>query len=206
MTTRQYPLGDLAQIRTGFQARGQMVRDRNGNARLVHARDVSSNVSMAGLLDYAKLQRVLVDPGAAVEHWLAPGHILFFGRVGQRHATLIRSDVPSDVLADKVFFVISLNQPDILPAYLTWHLNSGPAQRHFAATDSGSVHSIITKQALAALPVPVPRVAVQETVAEAWQLLLIKQRAALEALDTEGEYIRARLELAAWRGGDARLF
>jgi hypothetical protein len=196
------PLESLAKVRTGMQSRGYEKRsgDQPGdaNARLIQARDVGPGLS----IDYAHLAKVHADVKLAARHWLAQDQILFFGRVGQRYAVLLEGSIPTDLLADKVFFVIHDVKKNMIRAdYLSWFLNSPRACAYFNAHETGSPHGIISKSVLQKLPVPVPDITTQAAVAETWGCWNIKYRLATKALQSEGRLIAARLENAAW--GDA---
>lgn len=198
------PLGVLVDIRTGMQARGyeKNIKEypiKDANARLIQAKDVGPDLT----IDYDNLQSVHADLKLAAKHWLAKEQILFFGRVGQRYAILLAGKVPPNLLADKVFFVIQdLDETLVRADYLTWFLNSARAGLHFKAHETGSLHGIITKAALKKLPVPLPDMAIQSVVAETWTCWNNKLRLAKKALRSEGRFISARLEQAAW-GADA---
>lgn len=196
-------LKDMAEIRTGMQARGYekisvQNQTEDANARLIQAKDVTADLA----IDHDQLQPIRANPKLAAKHWLAHGQILFFGRVGQRYAIYLDGKTPPDLLADKVFFVIhNVRTAEVRADYLTWFLNSAQAQAHFNAHETGSRHGIISKSALQTLLVPVPDLKTQAAVAQAWACWSTKLRLAKKALDSEGRFIAARLEQAAWGAG-----
>ena len=192
-------LAELADISTGIQSRGyerkRTDRGEECDARLIQARDVTTDLT----LDHERLTPLRIDVKLADRHRLQAGQVLFFGRVGQRYAVLIEENAHQDLLADKVFFVMKVKEKSQLsPEYLAWFLNSDLPRNHFNAHESGSVHGIISKATLGALPVPLPDLEVQKHIGEAWACWRNKKRAVLDALNSEGELIAARLERAAW--------
>ena len=192
-------LAELADISTGMQSRGyerkRTDKVEECDARLIQARDVTTDLTLA----HERLTPLRIDVKLADRHRLQPGQVLFFGRVGQRYAVLIEETAPRDLLADKVFFVMRVKMGKLLrPEYLAWFLNSDLPRNHFNAHESGSVHGIISKATLGSLPMPLPDLEVQKHIGEAWACWRNKKRAVLDALNSEGELIAARLERAAW--------
>ncbi|PTN31770.1 restriction endonuclease subunit S [Desulfonatronum sp. SC1] len=194
-------LGDLVKIRTGIQSGGSAKKRRDTakecDARVIKVRDVTSEHT----IDYERLTTISTDADLAEKHWLKSGQVLFFGRMGQRYTVLIEGDVPQGVLVDKFFFVITIrNREQVRPDYLAWFLNSGPAQKFFKANESGSPHGFISKATLDKLPIDLPGLDIQERIGAVWSRWKRKKQAVLEALDSEGQLIAAKLDQAAWSG------
>mgnify|MGYP000867997747 FL=1 len=97
------------------------------------------------------------------KHLLFPGDVLFAAKGSNNFATTYLSNYPAAV-ASSSFFVIQLFDKNILPEFLTWMLNSPPAQEYFKSKAKGSAIPSVTKTALEELVVPIPTIEIQQKI------------------------------------------
>lgn len=67
-------------------------------------------------------------------------------------------------VASSSFFVIHLFDQIILPEFLSWILNSIPAQEYFKSKAKGSAIPSVTKKALEDMIIPIPPIETQKMI------------------------------------------
>jgi restriction endonuclease S subunit len=147
-TTNLKPLGDIADIRTGYTFRERVEEiSKNGNAHIAQIKDVRSlwektNTSLCWPQQLPKIcwqgkDNAFVNPGSV----LLPAR----GSKGGyfRASYLISSDEedPLPVVVSSQFLVITPKE-SVLPEFLCWSLNQ-PAMQYWLAEGAGSQGSSI---------------------------------------------------------------
>ena len=111
-----------------------------------------------------------LDSNTKIEkHLLRKGDILFAAKGSKNFAAWYENDkIPA--VASTSFFVIRLNDKNILPGYLTWFLNHPGTQILLKGQARGSSIASISKAVLSELEIPIPTVKKQELILRIFKL------------------------------------
>ena len=110
-----------------------------------------------------------LDANAKIEkHLLKKGDILFAAKGSKNFAACYDNDKPA--VASTSFFVIRLNDKNVLPEYLTWFLNHPSTQALLKAQAIGSSIASISKSVLSELKIPIPNIQKQELILRIFKL------------------------------------
>ena len=124
---------------------------------MIQTRDLSD-----GKLDMSLLDRIKSD-GSNGYSLLKSGDVLFKAKSRNPVAAAIMEEIPPTI-ATSHFFILTLTDAGILPAYLAWYLNQRPAQRHFKSMAAGTRVPIVNLKSLKELEVAVPEPEIQNTI------------------------------------------
>jgi len=106
--------------------------------------------------------------------FLRKGDILFSGK-GNRNYAVVWNDQIQNAVASATFFVMSIENGEILPNYLAWYLNSSKAQTYFREHVRATTIFTISKQVLDNLTVIVPSIEIQEKIVKIAQHYLYEK-------------------------------
>ena len=162
-------LGTLAQIRTGYPFRGRIERVEDGNCPLVQMGDVQANVGVV-----ADVQARVSLPDGAGKHELHYGDVLFVAR-GTRNVAATFAGTADNTIATPHLFVLTPRDSVEFGDYLTWYLNLPDTQAEIRAMRTGSAVQFIPMSRLAQLKIPVPSVAVQQSIVRLQEGILHEQ-------------------------------
>ncbi len=143
-------LSQIAEVRPGFPFRSSIIEDVAGDALVVQLKDVSRESGP----DWTTLTRTRLS-GRRPFPFLQDGDILLPIRGGNYFAVHLAA-VPEPAVAGLHFFVLRADKKHILPAFLAWQLNYGPAQEYFKQVQAGSVQLGLRRTDVEQAPVAVP--------------------------------------------------
>ncbi|NQT78292.1 MAG: restriction endonuclease subunit S [Bacteroidetes bacterium] len=147
-------LGHIANIQTGVfakpVARGEIV--------YLQAKHFNERGQLTGLL-HPDLNASQITE----KHLLRQGDILFAAK-GTKNFTALYEGNNMPAVASTSFFVIRLQEMNVLPEYLTWFLNHPNTQRLLKGKARGTSIVSISKSVLAELEIPVPEIQLQELI------------------------------------------
>lgn len=144
------PLSRLAEIRPGFPFRGRIEEDVAGDALVVQLRDVSRESGP----DWSQLTRTRLS-GRKPFPFLQDDDILLPIR-GNSYFAVHLATVPEPTVAASHFFVLRTDRKRLLPAFLVWQLNYGPAQVYFRQMRAGTDQQGLRRSDVEQIPVVVP--------------------------------------------------
>jgi hypothetical protein len=163
-------LGQLAEIRTGYTFRKPAKGTPVTPYLVIQIKDVRTD----GKINAANLVTMNL-PSVSERFFLEAGDILFCARGTRNQAAVFVGDVP-EVVAGAQFFVIKVHGGKVLPEYLAWCINQQSAQKYLATCVHGTYISMIHKESLMELPIPVPSVAFQRKILAVHELALREQK------------------------------
>lgn len=166
---------DYAAVLTGVAFRVGLTHDPDGNALVVQMKDVSPGESP----HWNGMIRTTVRERAT---FLEPDDILLQMRGGKYFAVHLH-ELPEPAVASQHFFILRCSS-ELLPEFLAWQLNRGPAQQYFLQNEAGSAQRSLRRTDIENLPIAVPP--------------LEKQRIFADLAETcrrEDQLLRERLEL-----------
>ena len=102
-------------------------------------------------------------------HLLKKGDVLFAAKGTKNFAAWYEDDeIP--VVASTSFFVIRLQDKNVLPGYLTWFLNHPSTQQLLKAHARGTSIASISKVVLSELKIPIPDIRKQQLILNIYKL------------------------------------
>lgn len=153
---------NISTISAGYPFRGKIPEVTNSGMHVVQMKDIDA--------EYSVHWNTVIETkftGRLSTNWLRSGDILFAARGQRNYAVLIDAEIKErHAVAAPQFFVIRLNQPHIIPEYLSWFLNQSIAQRYFLSNAEGSTTPSIRRQVLETTPIILPSLKQQNTIIE----------------------------------------
>ena len=152
-------LGELAEVQMGYPFRSRIEHDPQGDVAVIQMKDIDD----ANLLHAEAAIRVALPKGKT-HHLLRAGDLLFRSRGRSNGAAQVLEGIGPAVLSAPMLLI---RPHDVLPAYLCWYINAPATQAQLAALAEGTSVRMISAEALKALQVPLPSVAVQQRIVQA---------------------------------------
>ncbi len=103
-------------------------------------------------------------------HFLEKGDLLFIAKGMHNFAAHVDKQLARTVAAAN-FLVIRVNIENVLPEYLAWCINQGPAQAFLKENAKGSYIPSISKRVLSELQIPLPSLELQQKIIRTQQLM-----------------------------------
>jgi restriction endonuclease S subunit len=153
-------LKHITSIQTGVFAKPT----QNGEVVYLQAKHFDENGELAEVM-YPDLEA----DGKIKKHLLKKGDVLFAAKGSKNFAAWYEND-EMPAVASTSFFVIRLNDQNVLPGYLTWFLNHPGTQTLLKGQARGSSIASISKAVLSELEIPVPDIQKQELVLRIFKL------------------------------------
>ncbi|WP_298865195.1 restriction endonuclease subunit S [uncultured Sulfitobacter sp.] len=180
-------LGEACEIRAGYAARTALTEDAEKGVPAIQLRDLhGEQVSLGVAGKYAldgKLDRYLVKPG----------DVLFRSRGENNTASIAIGNAGETAIALLPVMVIKPKDDDLLPEYIAWSINQYEAQRHLDLTARGTKLRMIPREALEALPLHIPNVAIQRMITELDALSAAETQLLHELADTKRKFTKFAL-------------
>jgi restriction endonuclease S subunit len=117
----------------------------------------------------AKLHPDLFYSDVSIKHLLLPGDVLFAAKGFKNFAAVFElHNLPA--VASTSFFVIRLQDENVLPGYIAWFMNHPVTQNLLKANAHGTAMVSISKAFLMEMEIPVPSLSLQQLVLKIAQL------------------------------------
>lgn len=121
------------------------------------------DVSEAGEVAWDELVQTELK-GRRKPDWLRSDDVLFLVR-GNKFFAVYLDEVPFPAVISPHFLLLKVKRnTKMLPAFLAWQINQGPAQRYLESSAEGTVQRSIRKGVLEDLPLVVPDLDAQQLV------------------------------------------
>jgi hypothetical protein len=180
---------ELAEIRTGYQAREGIQPDLNGEYSLIQAKDLdedNNHVLLVGHLEKINIKR------DTTPYIVRNGDVLFLTRGRRRFATLVEHlPAAPPTIALYYFLVLRLKVDLIRPAFLVWAINESRAQDYLERASTGTAMPFVTKRSFSALEIDVPSLSRQDEIGRLYQLMSRERWLRRELDRNRSELIRA---------------
>lgn len=152
------PLKDLATISLGYPFRGR-IEEVKGGIPIIQLKD-------ADIFGIQYEQCTSTEVGEKGEsYFLQDQDILFSPRGETTYAVCFdQKSAEGPHIASPNFYVIRINRPDLIPAFVAWQLNQIPCQRYFDRTAEGGLIKNIRKGILEETPIIVPSLKKQQQI------------------------------------------
>jgi restriction endonuclease S subunit len=158
-------LGKIANIRVGYQSRGRIEEDLDGDYAIIR----SQNFDGAGNLLLSEAMRFSpkIDPQ---KYLVDAGDILVQAR-GQNHFAYLLENDTNNTVASNSFYVVRLKEHNkVIPTYLAWWLNLAMVQAYFQQVRGVSTIPFISKADLQNTRIRIPPMETQKNVSQLMQL------------------------------------
>lgn len=159
-------LGNIAEIKTGVYAKPHL----NGEAVYLQAKHFDEDGKLV-----TKLHPDLFISEISQKHFLLPGDIVFAAKGIKNFAAVFEAHNQSAV-ASTSFFVIRLQEEEVIPEYLAWFLNHPETQKYLKSFARGSSMPSISKSVLSELEVPIPDISKQRIILKISNLRRIERK------------------------------
>lgn len=169
-------LGDLAHIRAGHPFRGAVEAVPEGAVAVVQMKDILPGEGV----DWSSAVRTELV-GRKEPDWLSGGDLLFVSRGSRYFAVYVDSPPAPAVCGPHLFHLTVKARERLMPEFLAWVVGQSPLQRQLQQAASGSLQLSVTRQALEALEIPLPPLAIQRVVTDL-AAAAARERAVLNAL------------------------
>ena len=180
-------LNEIATVTSGYTFRQSVPIAAQGGIRLIQMKDLGAD----GVVQLQGTVRINV-PSPKAQHRAQCGDILFRSRGQRPTAALINQECTNTIISGPLFR-IRADATRIMPQYLLWQIHHPHAQRYFARSLEGSVGMMISMRTVCALPITVPCMARQRTIAHIYALSLREKRILHRVQQKKRAYIQAAL-------------
>lgn len=151
-------IGEIANIQAGYQFRGKVEPDHDGNVAILQIKDIEDRRR----LNPDTIDRIIFDKPHE-QYMVSRDDVLFLSR-GHRQFAIAIEDHLTDTIASGYFYILRLHTDRIRPAYLAWYINQPPFQSQLTPHTQGTHMPFVSQSALQDLVVPIPPLAVQDNV------------------------------------------
>ena len=159
MKSEYVNLGKIAQLSVGYPFRNTCVPGESGTLACF-LRDVGSD----GSLNVGALRRV-EDAKPNNSHLAVAGDIVFRSRGGSFVSALVPV-LDEDLLVVAPMIRIRLNRELVSPEYLAWYINGAYGAAYFKEFATGSGIPLVSKGVLEQMPIKLPSLNAQQTIAD----------------------------------------
>ena len=164
-------LGKIANIRVGYQSRGRIEEDLDGDYAIIRSQNFDGAENL--LLSEAMRFSPKIDPQ---KHLVDAGDILVQAR-GQNHFAYLLENDTNNTVASNSFYVVRLKEHNkVIPAYLVWWLNRTTVQAYFQQVRGVSTIPFISKADLQNTRIRIPPMETQKNISQLMQLWQREQK------------------------------
>jgi hypothetical protein len=156
-------LRTFADIQIGYQAKARIKERARGTHRLIQSKDFDSFTRLR-----SENLTAFLPERKPETYSVRKGDILFRARGVVHFAYCIEDDL-KDTLAAGSFYILRMNNENLIPQFLAWWLNQSKAQAYFqsqirSAGISSAGISFVSKHTLSRLQVQIPPLSIQKKV------------------------------------------
>ena len=169
--TYEVRLEKIANIQVGYQSRGRIEEDLDGNYTIIRSQDFDG----AGNLILSEGMRFSpkIDPQ---KYLVDAGDILVQAR-GQNHfAFLIEGEINNTVASNSFYIVRIKEHNKVIPVYLAWWLNLTTVQAYFQQVRGVSTIPFISKADLQNTGIYIPPLETQKNISQLMQIWQREQK------------------------------
>lgn len=177
-------LGRIATINAGYPFRGKIPEQEGSSIIAVQMRDISLTEGINWSECITTKLTGKRDPG-----YLLDGDILVAARGNHNYAVLVDIKQTNHTLGSTIkavasphFFVVRVENKDILPEFVTWLLNQPNCQRYFEQNSEGTLTKSIRRSILEYTPMVIPPLEKQQTIIALAKTIQQEQRLAQQLI------------------------
>ena len=161
-------LKSIVDLRTGYQFRGKVVPDDDGDIDVIQIKDIDDRQEV----DVSDLTPVTLEKPE--RHFLQSGDVLFLSRVSRGHSMYgtVVPELQRNAVASSYFFVLRPKSEKVLPRYLAWSLSEPRFQRWLRSFVRGTQMTLVSLKDFADLQVNLPDLHTQQQIVRLNELML----------------------------------
>ena len=161
-------LSKVAKIRSGFSFREKIREVEKGDVRLLQIRDLRQQQTPLKLTRLCTETLPQINWTGKSNALLEPPSVLIPARGDYHLAALF--DASTKVIASSQLLIIRSTCTRLIPAYLCWFLNQKTTQHFLVSESRGSKMSLLSRASLAAMPIDLPPLLVQQKIIRLQQI------------------------------------
>lgn len=186
------PLRKVVEAQMGYQARGRIEHDPNGQYHVLQMSDLDDDGCVK---DVSKMIRVMPNVEGPGRYAVCDDSVVFQAR-GNRNRAFVLRGVPPDTLASNHFYILRIKPSMVLLRFLAWSVNQPSAQAHLSGRAQGTTMMLVPKDAFESLEIDVPPLEVQRAIVEL-AALRQRERGLVENLERKRDTLIRALSLRA---------
>jgi hypothetical protein len=154
-------LGEITDIHSGYLFKKESRAASKKGFYTIQPKDLNQ----AGRIVWPTFQTPITTEPQPV-HYLKKSDVLFLSKMNPRPVYVEADPEHSNTIASSHFFIIRTTSDKILPEYLFWFLNQHDTKKFIRSVAAGSSILNVKKSDLQELEIPLPPLAMQETISE----------------------------------------
>lgn len=183
--TLNVTLNSIADIHSGYQFRGRVEPDPNGDVAVIQVKDLRDDAELQPDL----LTRVALDKPLG-PHQVSLGDVLFLSRGHRLFATALTVPLHRTIVPG-YFYIVRPRTADVIPEYLAWYINQAPAQNRLKPSHAGTHMPIVPKSAFDQLEIELPSLNIQRAIVALDQLARRERQLSTQLETTRRQMIEA---------------
>ena len=180
----------------GLTFRGSLKQAAAGSVAVVQMKDAG-----IGLLDSDQGLARINGQAVAPRYLLQAGDLVFRSRGFDNSFSLVTARLGRAITIAPMMFVRIHDPAQTFPDFLHWWLNRPATQKLIAERAQGGTIHMIPAGALGDLPVELPSIARQRSIAKIARLSLVERNLALQIADERSSLVDAQLHTAVFKRG-----
>lgn len=164
---------DIGQVISGYAFRGAIQQNNNGNVAVFQAKDVIQGEPFEDVNSLIKISAEI----SFNADYLRKNDVLLLARgikQGSFRSTIFTSDEPN-IIASASVYIIRPDMSRIVPAYLSYYLNSSVGQKALLGIVSGSYIPAVPRQGLELIDIPILSLEKQKMIVHLYQNIRVQQ-------------------------------
>ena len=154
-------LKELVTIQAGYQFRGRVENDPDGDGYLVQLKDITDGGQYHPTSDLT----VVKTEGIGEQYKLQDKDVLIPNRGRYSFAALVVQPEEKTVAAGH-FYILRTDSNQLIPGFLCWFINTRKGQHHLEKYKRGTSIPVLSKAGIEEMEIPLPPIKVQQAIAE----------------------------------------
>lgn len=163
---------------SGYSFREKIEHNPNGDVGILQMKDINDNYLSFDYQNIDKVNGFIFKD----KFYLQKNDILFVSKGVNNYAIAIEN-INFKVVPSATFFIIRVDEKIIVPQYLVWYINQREAQNYLNEKKAGTYVPNLNKQDIMELPIKVPPIKTQKSIAKT-AVLLNKEIEILDKIKT----------------------
>lgn len=160
-------LGDIANVNTGLvlsRKKAEVSFEKKATYKLITLRNITED----GLISTASLEEFDSNDELDSHYFTQKGDILM--RLSEPNTAVLVGEEHENLLVPSYFVVIKVEDPNYLPAYVAWYLNTGEVKKSLERSQSGTTILSTNQRIIKALEIKEMSLEQQQNITAIWQL------------------------------------
>ena len=160
-TIKTSKLKELVTIQAGYQFRGRVENDPDGDGYLVQLKDITDGGQFHSSSDLTCINTEEIGD----QYKLRDGDLLIPNRGRYSFAAIVVEPEETTVAAGH-FYILRTDPDQLIPGFLCWFINTRKGQHHLEKYKRGTSIPVLSKVGIEDMEIPLPSMHVQKSIAE----------------------------------------